>query len=457
MTIQEITKKLRLSIAIFLSLLLSVSYPQTVLGQSADSGSDLDKFLYCEIEYVLYSCADECADTPPGISRQVGDGDGDSGGCGGTTDENKNQIWNYLRGQGLSEAATAGLMGNFEKESTFNPKAVNPIGCIGIAQWCDRGPDLREFAALHGNGRDWDCLSVQLEFLWYEMTETKQGNMTAPSNSRNPGDQLEIPLVDALNGASFEKRSIYDNLNVTEPYVTALIFHDYFERANTNAGEDKGRGEAAEKLFLEFTGQNPLTASPTNATPGGSNDSCAGTTGNFTTPNEECAALIAAYRELEAQGKIRPETDWHKQNNDKDLENCTTDQITCGTGGGIGGVHPRILRAVVDAAGNSGASELVTWSYNTGHGCDGLNHPRGMAIDIQCDGNTGTSKGGNTGRGATEDCNKLFIYFYDHYDELGLTELIWQYPPAGYPCDDPKILCNIAGHTDHIHVGTRVR
>ena len=94
MTIQEITKKLRLSIAIFLSLLLSVSYPQTVLGQSADSGSDLDKFLYCEIEYVLYSCADECADTPPGISRQVGDGDGDSDGCGGTTDENKNQIWN---------------------------------------------------------------------------------------------------------------------------------------------------------------------------------------------------------------------------------------------------------------------------------------------------------------------------------------------------------------------------
>jgi hypothetical protein len=138
------------------------------------------------------------------------------------------------------------------------------------------------------------------------------------------------------------------------------------------------------------------------------------------------------------------------------MQNCTTDQIECGTGGGKGGVHPRILRALVAGAANSGAGTVTQWNFNTGHDCDGLNHPHGMATDLYCIGNKSTSKGGQI-KTASDDCNKLFKYFYDHYDELGLTELIWQYPPPEYSCSDPKIMCHIAGHTDHIHVGTKVQ
>ncbi len=290
------------------------------------------------------------------------------------------------------------------------------------------------------------------------MTETDQGQFDGT------GKKLEIPIANALNGDQFGAKSKYNSR--TSPYAAAQIFHDYFERANTATGEDLGRGDRAEDIYRDFTGQEPPpfstaqggavagagTASPVGTT-SGSSQACPtadqAASGGGAIPSEECAALIAEYNQLKSAGKIKYQG--QEKEITHDLENCTTDQIECGTNGGKGGVNPKILRALVAAAKNSGASSMTQWNFNTGHGCDGLNHPRGMATDIACNGNDQGS-----GQGASEDCNKLFKYFYDNYDELGLTELIWQYPPSGYSCNDPKILCNVSGHADHIHVGARV-
>jgi hypothetical protein len=414
---------------------------------------------------VLYT-DDSCTanGSKSGSSPLAGSG-GPNGGCGSTNpDENKKQIWNFLKGKGLSDGAAAGIMGNMEQESGFMPTADNGKtmgfsdstgkGCRGVVQWChERNSGLDSFAAERGSS--WDCLGTQLDYMWYEMNETEQGQIDGG------GNKLEIRLANALNGEQFGAKSKYDSK--TSPYAAAQIFHDYFERANTATGENLGRGERAEDIYREFTGQEPppfsassggavdtSTSSATGAKGNACPTSNATTTGSGTIPSEECAALIEQYNQLKSAGKIKIYSG-NDGNIQKDLDNCTSDQIECGTEGGKGGVNPRILRALVAAAANSGASQLSQWNFNTGHGCDGMNHPRGMATDIYCVGNNAQS-----GTGASEDCNKLFKYFYDNYDALGLTELIWQYPPSGYSCGDPKILCNIAGHTDHIHVGTRV-
>lgn len=436
---------IKISVALVCAAVLAFTNTAQVFARDA---------MYRAQNDVLYS-EDGC-DTAGsgGAQSQPTAATGDGGGCGGSAEENKQQIWNFLRGKGLSEEAAAGIMGNMEQESGFMPTADNNKtmgfvdntgrGCRGIVQWChERNSGLDSFAA--ERGKSWDCLGLQLEYLWHEMTETDQGRYNGN------GDYLEIPLPDALNGGDFSRKSNYTGSGA---YNAGAIFHDYFERANTAAGEHLGRGERAEEIYREFTGKEatPLAASE-NKGPGSTQQcktngsgSSGGQNGNGAIPSEDCAKLIKRFNELVAQGKI---TLVDPSRQEKDLQNCTTDQIECGTGGGKGGVNPSVLRAVVAAAENTGDGAMELWSFNTGHDCDGLNHPHGKAIDIKCDGNV---QGQTT---ASEKCNRIFKYLYDHYDELHGEELIWQYPPSEYSCSDPKIMCNVDGHGDHIHFGVQ--
>ncbi len=394
---------------------------------------------------VLYY-GEGCAAAAAGPVGSSATSSGGGGGCGSDDPAaNKQQIWSFLKSKGLNDDAAAGIMGNMEQESSFNPKATNGIGCRGVVQWCfGRNDGLDSFAG--GKGTSWDCLGTQLEYMWHEMTETDQGNVNGA------GERLEIPLVDALNGKPFSNSSKYTKSGA---YNAGAIFHDYFERANTATGEDLGRGERAEEIYKEFTGKAADTSLLSNSQSSSGGNACPTDTadgGGGGIMSEECTALVQKYDTLKASGKITPHSSGEEEFINTDLKNCTTDQIECGGEGKKGGVHPRLLRAVVAAAENSGASTLDHWNINTGHGCDQFRHPMGMASDIYCIGNNQS-----TGQGASEDCNKIFKYFYDNYDELGITELIWQYPPDGYSCDDPKIMCSGSGdHSNHIHISTEV-
>lgn len=464
-------------IVLFVGIVAFILQPSTPalaqsIGDGLEDGVSVTVDATRSANDVLYSgeaCSANSPSSTPATNNSTtgantGQRAGPSSGCGSSDPrQNKIQIWNYLKGKGLTDAAAAGIMGNMSQESGFMPTADNGKtmgfrdstgrGCRGVVQWChERNSGLDTFAAQQGSS--WDCLGTQLDYMWYEMTETTQGQVNGK------GEKLEIPLADALNGGSFGARSKYDG--ISEPAAAAQIFHDYFERANTAKGEHLGRGDKAEEIYKEFNGSTPTTApssgSPTgsgqpqasqactssSASSSASNTSSGTGSGNGTIPPEDCAELTTQYNQLVASGKIDNSNNPSGINND--VKNCKITQINCG-----GGVHPRTMRALVATAQNSGASKVEQWNFNSGHDCDGLNHPRGMATDIKCDGNNQSS-----GQGASEDCNKIFKYLYDNYDELGLTELIWQYPPAGYSCNDPKINCDVSGHADHIHVGTRV-
>lgn len=97
--------------------------------------------------------------------------------------DNPEKIWNFLAGKGLPPAAIAGVMGNLQKESGFNPRRVQgtrtPEGDrdnmtidgktgYGLAQWTSRNrqQNLHDFATSR-NTIDGD-LSTQLDFLYKE-------------------------------------------------------------------------------------------------------------------------------------------------------------------------------------------------------------------------------------------------------------------------------------------------
>lgn len=49
--------------------------------------------------------------------------------------ENAQQIWDYLTGKGLSDNATAGILGNIEQESGGDPQAGSLADGYGVIQW----------------------------------------------------------------------------------------------------------------------------------------------------------------------------------------------------------------------------------------------------------------------------------------------------------------------------------
>ncbi len=216
-----------------------------------------------------------------GTSQSTASGDG--GGCGSQTDgqANEKQIWNYLKSKGLTDEAAAGILGNAFKESNYMPQATNGIGCRGFVQWCDRKSNLDAFAAQAG--KPWDCLEVQLDFMWHEMED-------GGPIGRSDGVKLPdgVKLYDVLNGADFPQKSQYTG---SGPAQAAKIFHDYFERSNTATGEDKGRPEAAETAYKEMTGKDAAgaTALSQGTAVGGSSSACSsgsGASGDFVYYNQ---------------------------------------------------------------------------------------------------------------------------------------------------------------------------
>lgn len=84
-------------------------------------------------------------------------------------------VWLYFTGQGFSEEATAGIMGNIYQESKFDPALIQGNGrgpAAGLFQWenynqkSGRWLKMSEFAA--AQGKDWTDLGAQLH---YAMTE----------------------------------------------------------------------------------------------------------------------------------------------------------------------------------------------------------------------------------------------------------------------------------------------
>lgn len=349
---------------------------------------------------------------------------GGGGGCGEQgyfegkqlSKANKDQIWSFFKNQGLSDQAVAGIMGNSQIESAFMPDADNGRtmgfqhastgkGCVGIFQWCDRRPALENFAK--ERGKEWNCLGIQLEFAWSEVMGSEGG------------------VLEPLKAAK-------------TPTEAAKIWNQKYERSG-ETGEN--RMKAAEDIYKEYTGKD--------ASQLGDSGSAGCNVNGAAIMSADCGALVAKYKSL--RGSRLTETD--SKSIDNDLANCTTGEIQCGTGPGQGGgVNPNLLRAVIAVVENSGDEPVRVWNMNTRHPCDGLNHPHGKASDLYCH----IPSMSNRGEGPSkEKCERMFKYLYDHYDELGLSELIWNEDLPYSKMGDGKHTGYVAGHEDHIHIGVK--
>lgn len=100
--------------------------------------------------------------------------------------DNLDIITSFLLGKGLTREQVAGVAGNLKIESGYSPTAYNANeNAIGIAQWQGgRRARLQAYAAQVG-GKETD-LSVQLGFLWHELTGSEAGALTQLARSTTP-------------------------------------------------------------------------------------------------------------------------------------------------------------------------------------------------------------------------------------------------------------------------------
>lgn len=166
--------------------------------------------------------------------------------------DNAEKIFTYLIDKGLTAEQAAGILGNFQQESGFDPaiiqggqiagpnyKPVNSIG-FGIAQWTFTARQAPLVSLAESSGRSVIDLSAQLDFLWQELTTTH---------------------AHALSTLKAE----------TTPERAAYVFHRDFEgSADSEAFVIKVRGGNARALYDKYKNLAPNTTSSTSTAPSSS-------------------------------------------------------------------------------------------------------------------------------------------------------------------------------------------
>ena len=148
---------------------------------------------------------------------------------GGSGLNNPGRIWNYLKGKGLGSKAIAGIMGNIEAESSYEPTiveggghaqeiTVNGSTGYGLCQWTssDRQQGLVDFAK--SRGKSTSDLETQLEYMLLEMSRDYPGLVNRMANAK-------------------------------DAHEAALMFHHEFERSADTSEMAQRRGRMAMKAF----------------------------------------------------------------------------------------------------------------------------------------------------------------------------------------------------------------
>lgn len=161
---------------------------------------------------------------------------------GNSTEAN---IWNFFKGKGLSDSASAGIMGNLKLESGLSTTAVNKSsGATGIAQWLGgRLTGLKSYAKTLGTS--WTDLNTQLEWLWKELNG-----------------------ADATTKSILNKNGGLDALNNMNASSAALLFEKSFERSGGAALTQ--RKNNANDYYNKFNGSGTVSSSSSSS--GGSVD-----------------------------------------------------------------------------------------------------------------------------------------------------------------------------------------
>lgn len=152
---------------------------------------------------------------------------------------NLDTILAYLKGPlGLSSAQAAGVAGNLQVESGFNPSAYNAAeGAIGIAQWeGGRRTNLERYAA--STGGSVTDLGTQLSFLGSELNGPESGALQRLRATSDPATAAAVfdQYYERSAGTSRSKRvanaqAIAGQAEATDGgsgnWFTSLLFPQY--------------------------------------------------------------------------------------------------------------------------------------------------------------------------------------------------------------------------------------
>lgn len=148
--------------------------------------------------------------------------------------DNLEKIMGFLVGKDLTIEQVAGIAGNLQRESNFDPTDVNPSsGAYGIAQWLHGRKDALQSKANYSD------LSVQLDFMWEE-----------------------------LNGD--ESNALSKLQSTSTPEEAALSFEKFYERSGDTASGIALRVKYANSIYEKYKNYNFSTGSGSGQCLGGS-------------------------------------------------------------------------------------------------------------------------------------------------------------------------------------------
>lgn len=277
------TKAFRIVIAAIAALVVVVMVLQTVIISSIAAAS-LGVLTSSISQTSAFTGEDACVDTgAPG-------GGGPSSVVGGDIEE---KVWNYLRGAGYSEQQTAGVMGNIERESGFNPfiaqgSASTPTTSSGwgLVQWtAGRHAEVRD-AVVAELGEQFYIAAPSMEQLPESMTDEDVDKMVLfqmgyiigelEGVEKAAGDHLASTTTVEEATRSFEAK--YERSGITaidERIANAQAFYDQY---SGTAVPDAGGTEST-----------PSTDETASAIPAG--DSGADCTGSSISPGSETGSV----------------------------------------------------------------------------------------------------------------------------------------------------------------------
>lgn len=171
---------------------------------------------------------------------------------------NQEQVWVYLRGQGLSQAAAAGIMGNIEAESNYRPN--------NLENGANRKADIsdEDFTALVDSGiigRDEFAQSETYglysggmygyglaQWTWYTYKEDLYD--FAKDRGAGIGD-LEMQL-DFLLYSAGQKPKLADYKDASDVVAATVQFHNVYENSNSTAAMISDRVQRALDVFAKY-------------------------------------------------------------------------------------------------------------------------------------------------------------------------------------------------------------
>lgn len=162
--------------------------------------------------------------------------------------EGAEKIWNFLVSKGLSPVQAAGVMGNLQAESGFNPKRVQgtktPEGDkdnitvdgktgYGLAQWTDRSrqQNLDNFAK--GKGTITGDLATQLDFLYAESN---------PGGARSYAWRLQQQQSD-VRQATYAWEDNYENPKKAHAEIRVQFAQENLAKYGSNSGSSTNSGQ----------------------------------------------------------------------------------------------------------------------------------------------------------------------------------------------------------------------